>query len=219
MTCIAWDGVSLVCDSKVSTRDNRKGTIMDAIKTMVLDKPVAVGNGDQILAISGAGSMTVIESYVDKFKLAGELGIDAEELLKRIKDFSILKGGDNTSIIATGVNAKGDAAVCYSVGQSMVKITKPRVWGSGGAVHESLLNAFSAVDAMTANYGLSMLDIDRCGMPLHVFNPMTRSLVTYHTIPEEVAIAARAVLDAHFRKILNRVYTPPVTPKRRARAK
>lgn len=219
MTCITWDGEQLVCDSRVTTRDTRKGTNMDAIKTMLLAKPVAASNGDQILAISGAGSMATIESYADKFKLAGELGIDADELLKRIKDFSISRGGDNTSIIATGVNAKGDAAVCYSVGQSMVKITKPRVWGSGGAVHESLLNLFSAVDAVTANYGLSMLDHDRCGLPLHVFDPMTKTLVTHHTIPEEIAVGARTILDGYFSKILDRVYTPPVTPKRKAKAK
>lgn len=87
MTCIAWDGITLVCDSKVTARNAPDASRMGTIKICVLEKPVVTKSGDIILAVTGAGRIDIIESYFDKLKLAGERDMSLEALVENINDF------------------------------------------------------------------------------------------------------------------------------------
>lgn len=216
MTCIAWDGVKLVCDSKVTVRDMSEHRL-SAIKTRVLEKPIKTKAGDTLWSITGSGRLDLIEAYLDKVLLAAEADMKVEELIEMINKFSINRGGETTQIILTGVHSDGDKPVCYQLGKSLTRITKSWVWGSASNAAKELLAPFKDADALVATHGLSSLNHDRCGLPYHVFNPMTQEMVTHNTVPVEVAVKARELLEGAFKTILDRTYTKPVT--RRGKAK
>lgn len=216
MTCIAWDGVKLVCDSKVTVRDMSEQRL-SAIKTRVLEEPIRTKAGDVIWSISGAGRMDLIEAYLDKITLAAAADMTLEELVEMINKFSINRSGETAQIIATGVSAGGDKPVCFTVTKVITSVTKPCVWGSASNAAKELLVPFKDADALVATHGLSSLNHDRCGLPYHVFNPMTQEMVTHNTVPVEVAVKARELLEGAFKTILDRTYTKPVT--RRGKAK
>lgn len=216
MTCIAWDGVTLACDSKVTVRDMSEQR-MSAIKTLVLEKPIKTKAGDTLWSISGAGRMDIIEAYFDKVALATEADMSMEELVEMINKFSIHRNGESAQIILTGVHADGDKPICYQVGKFLTRVTKSCVWGSASNAAKELLAPFKDANALVATHGLSSLNHERCGLPYHVFNPMTREMVTHHTVPMEVAVNARELLDGAFKTILDRTYTKPVTKRGKAK--
>lgn len=217
MTCIAWDGVTLVCDSKVTVRDMSEQR-MSAIKTLVLEKPIKTKGGDTLWSISGAGRMDLVEAYFDKVTLATAADMTMEDLVEMINKFSINRNGETAQIILTGVHADGDRPICYQVGRLITRVMKPSAWGSASNAAKELLEPFKAVDALTATHGLSSLNHERCGLPYHVFNPMTREMVTHHAVPVEVAVKARELLEGAFNSILDRTYTKPATKRRKVTA-
>lgn len=216
MTCIAWDGITLVCDSKVTARNAPDASRMGTIKICVLEKPVVTKSGDIILAVTGAGRIDIIESYFDKLKLAGERDMSLEALVENINDFVLGRNNEHADVIVVGTNKEGNKPVCYTIGYDVNQVTKSRAWGSALAAPKEVLDAFRVSDSLTAVYGLSCLDNTRCSVPLHAFNPIRREIVTYHTVPDYTAERARQILEASFNVLLDRTY---VKPKTRRRAK
>ena len=210
MTCVVWDGVTLISDSKVTIRAAKDEVRMGAIKTHVLTKPLMTAAGDKILAVTGAGRMDLIEFYQDKVEFAAKTALTAEKLIEAIVEFTPPRGGDRVDIIGVGTNAAGTETRCFQIGRSLIPVTKPRAWGSGSDSNKEIVDAFLSVGSLAAAHGLSAIDHTRCGLPFHEFNPLTRTSVTHHVVPEEKAALARDILDAEFKRILDRLHVKPV---------
>lgn len=210
MTCIVWDGVTLVSDSKVTVRAGKDEVRMGAIKTHILTKPLLTEDGDKILAISGAGRMDIIEFYIDRAQTTANSGSTVEALIKCINDFSLPRGCDHVDIIAVGTNASGTEARCFTIGRALNRVNKGRAWGSGSNSNKEIVDAFISIGSLGAVHGLSAIDHVRCGLPFTEFNPLTGEVRTHYSIPEDIAIKSRDILDAEFTKILDRLYVKPV---------
>lgn len=210
MTCIVWDGVTLVCDSKVTARAAKEEVRMGVIKMHILTKPLFTDEGDKILALSGAGRMDLIEFYLDRAQSAASAGTTVESLIKNINEFSLPRGCEHVDIIAVGTNAAGTETRCFTIGRALNRVQKGRAWGSGSNSNKEIVEAFISIGSLGAVHGLSCIDHGRCGLPFHEFNPMTRGVTTHHEVPEDKALVARDILDTEFKRILDRIFVKPV---------
>lgn len=214
MTCIVWDGATLISDSKVTTRAIKDDVRMGAIKTHILTKPLLTSAGDKIMAVTGAGRMDIIEFYIDRTQKAANANITVEELIKNITEFSMPGSGERVDIIGVGTNAAGTETRCFHIGRSLTPVTKARAWGSASNSNKEIVDGLIAAGSLVAAHGLSSIDRDRCGLPYLEFNPLTGTVVTHHSIPDETAITTYGVLDREFTEILRRIYTKPPTRRK-----